>query len=268
MISFILPIYNEAANLPELLASLQHWAESRNEDCRIIAVNDGSTDGSAEVLRAFRGLPLKLVQHAVNSGVAAVFISGFRAWSEFPMGPHDLIVTLEADNTSSLEILDDMVRLARSGCDVVLASCYARGGEVVGTNLLRSTLSFCANLILRCTPGMPAVSTFSSFYRIYRAPFLRRVLTAYSERLIEEHGYVCVVEMLIKFGVIGARISEVPLRLDGARRKGFSKMRILRTIRGYLMLFVHAATGCLARPIVADALPKGIATENEPSAGQ
>jgi dolichol-phosphate mannosyltransferase len=248
MIYFILPVYNEAANLPELLSSLAHWARTRQEECRLIAVDDGSTDASGELLASFAGLPLTLVQHRPNLGVARVFDSGFRAWSALPYRTQDLVATLEADNTSSLEILDAMVRQARAGYDLVLASCYAEGGEVAGTNLLRKTLSFCANLILRCTPGMPQVQTFSSFYRVYRAPLLRRGLAAYGTRLIEETGYVCVVEILLKLGLLKARICEVPLRLDGSRRKGPSKMKVLHTIRGYLKLFVHAATGTLARP--------------------
>ncbi len=94
---------------------------------------------------------------------------------------------------------------------------------------------------------MPRVCTYSSFYRVYRAPFLEYALRSYGVRLIEERGFVCVVEMLLKFGLLNARISEVPLRLDGQRRKGASKMKVLRTIRGYVMLYMHAATGRLAR---------------------
>jgi len=248
MIFFIIPVYNEAANLPELLSSLRKWSLSRNEPCHVVAVDDGSRDATAEILRAYRDLPITVVSHEVNRGVHEVFRSGFRAWSELPFGSADLVVTVEADNTSSLEILDSMLACARQRDDIVLASCYAPGGEVVRTNLLRKTLSFCANLILRCTPGMPQVYTFSSFYRIYRAPFLEYALRSYGPRLIEEQGFVCVVEMLLKFGMLKARISEVPLRLDGERRKGPSKMKVVRTIRGYLGLFMHAVTGRVATP--------------------
>jgi dolichol-phosphate mannosyltransferase len=249
MISFIIPAYNEAENLPELLSSLRSWASSRHEDCRLIAVDDGSRDATAEILSAFRDLPVVLVRHEVNRGVHEVFRSGFHAWSEMSAEVHDLVVTVEADNTSSLGILDTMVDRARAGDDLVLASCYALGGEVVGTNLYRHFLSFCANLILRCIPGMPRVSTFSSFYRIYRAPCLEAALRAYGPRFIEEQGFVCVVEMLLKFGMIGAHISEVPFRLDGQRRKGASKMRVGRTVRGYLHLFLRAVTGRVATPL-------------------
>jgi dolichol-phosphate mannosyltransferase len=248
MIYYIIPAYNEAANLPELLSSLRNWSVSRNEPCHLVVVDDGSQDATADILATYRHLPITVVRHEVNRGVHEVFRSGFRAWSELrTTGSHDLVITVEADNTSSLEILDRMVARAREGDDVVLASCYAPGGEVVGTNVFRWVLSFCANLILRCTPGMPRVYTFSSFYRVYRAPFLQYALRSYGRRFIEEQGFVCVVEMLLKFGLLGARISEVPLRLDGARRKGASKMKVLWTIRGYLLLFSHAVTGRVAK---------------------
>ncbi len=250
MIYFIIPAFNESANIPVLISSLKEWSQARNELVHLIAVDDGSTDGTAEMFGSCRDLPVTVVRHPVNRGVHEVFRSGFRAWSELPAGRQDLVVTLEADNTSSLEILDVMVSHARGGDDVVLASCYAAGGEVVGTNLFRRILSFCANLILRCTPGMPRVRTFSSFYRIYSGSFLTYAMQCYGARLIEESGFVCVAEMLLKFAELKARISEVPLRLDGSRRVGASKMKVLRTIRGYLMLFADAATGRLARPMI------------------
>ncbi len=248
MIYFIIPAYNEAANLPELLMSLRNWSITRQEPCHLIAVDDGSRDSTADDLTAYHGLPVTLLRHEVNRGVHEAFRSGFRAWRENPAEPHDLVVTVEADNTSSLNILDLMIARARQGDDLVLASCYAPGGEVAGTNWFRRMLSSCANLILRCTPGMPDVYTFSSFYRVYRAPFLECAMQAYGPRLIEEQGFVCVVEMLLKFGLLKGRISEVPMRLDGERRKGASKMKVVRTIQGYLGLFWHAVTGRLATP--------------------
>jgi dolichol-phosphate mannosyltransferase len=267
MIYFIIPAFNEAANLPALLSSLREWSDARREPCHLIVVDDGSRDASPEILRDFRDLPLTVVRHEINRGVHEVFRSGFLTWSKLGAGPQDLVVTLEADNTSSLEILDTMLIRARQADDLVLASCYAPGGEVVGTNLFRLILSFLANLILRCTPGMPKVYTFSSFYRIYRAPFLEDALRSYGSRFIEEQGFVCVVEMLLKFGMLKARISEVPLRLDGGLRKGASKMKILRTIRGYLRLFMHAVTGRVAKPNSQVSMVKQ-ALQNEASGGR
>ena len=248
MIYFIAPAYNEASNLPILFSSIKTWSVSREESCHVILVDDGSRDATREVVGGYRDLPITLVSHGINRGVHEAFRSGFDAWSKLPTSAQDLVVTIEADNTSSLEILDTMVQNVRNGDDLVLASYYAPGGGVAGTSFHRRMLSYCANLILRCTPGMPDVRTFSSFYRVYRAPFLSYAMRAYGRRLIEEQGFVCVVEMLVKFGRVGARISEVPLQLDWANRRGASKMKVLGTIRGYLQLFVHAAFGRLASP--------------------
>src|SRR5690242_9415211 len=101
MISFLVPVYNEAANLPELLTSLSEWARETGEDCRLLAVDDGSTDGSAELLRAFHDIPVTVIQHCPELGGGGVFQSGFRAWADVPAHANDLVVTLEADNTSS-----------------------------------------------------------------------------------------------------------------------------------------------------------------------
>lgn len=250
MIYFIVPAYNEAPNLPRLLSSIEQWSVTRRESCRLIVADDGSRDETVRILEAFRGFPVTVVSHKVNRGVHEAFRSAFEALGRFPLDGYDVVVSIEADNTSSLEILDKMIGQVRQGYDLVLASCYAPGGDVVGTNWVRRTLSFCANLILRCTPGMPVVFTFSSFYRAYRAPLLEQAFRSYGDRLIEEQGFVCVVEMLLKFGLLKARITEVPLILDGRHRRGASKMRIGRTIRGYLELFTRAVTGQLAKPSV------------------
>ena len=263
MIYFIIPAFNEAENLPELLSSLQGWAETRHRSCHLIVVDDGSTDGTNDILRDFDGIPISVVIHRPNRGVSAVFRSGFQAWRNLSGDANDLVVTLEADNTSSLAILDTMIERVWNGHDLVLASCYARGGAVIGTNLLRTTLSFCANLILRYTPGMPKVRTFSSFYRVYRGQFLARALSAYGDRMIEEEGFVCTAEMLLKFGLLGARISEVPLCLDGAKRKGASKMKVVHTIAGYLDLFARAATRRLARPPKMANVPAQIVAQDQ-----
>ena len=96
---------------------------------------------------------------------------------------------------------------------------------------------------------MPRVYTFSSFYRVYRVLFFNRLMAAYGERLIEMEGFVCVVEMLLKGARLGPRLCEVPMRLDGTRRNGASKMKTLHTIRGYLRLLEWSLSRRLARPI-------------------
>lgn len=248
-IYFVIPAFNEEQNLPRLFDSIHDWRLDRGVPVRLVVVDDGSTDSTAEIASRYSKLPVTLVQHPINLGVHQVFRTAFRTVHNLAPAGEDLIVTLEADNTSSLDILDKMLARAREGNDLVLASCYAPGGGVVGTTPYRKFLSWCANLILRCVPGMPRVYTFSSFYRVYRVLFFNRLMAAYGERLIEMEGFVCVVEMLLKGARLGPRLCEVPMRLDGTRRNGASKMKTLHTIRGYLRLLEWSLSRRLARPI-------------------
>jgi dolichol-phosphate mannosyltransferase len=248
MIFCIIPAYNEAANLPRLLKSLTEWAGTHDERLHLIVVDDGSRDATADIASSFTDLPLTLVRHPTNCGVDRVFWTGFETAQRLGVQDSDLVLTLEADNTSSLAILGDMVGRCRRGVDLALASCYAPGGRVVDVTAYRFVLSWCANLVLWSIPGMPRVHTYTSFYRVYGGALFLRMMRAYGERLIEERGFVCVAEILLKCSALNPTIQEVPLILDASQRQGASTMRVVPTIRGYLHLAGRAFLGRLSKP--------------------
>ena len=126
MIRFVIPAYNEAENVPRLLADLAPRA--RTLGARVIVVDDGSTDGTAEAVRAHaQDMHLAVVQHPVNSGLGAAIDSGIRA-ALGEASDNDAIITLEADTTSDLDDLPHMLAQFERGHDIVLASVYARVG--------------------------------------------------------------------------------------------------------------------------------------------
>src|SRR5450432_2313765 len=130
MIRFVIPAYNERENIPNLMADLAPRASALG--ARIIFVDDGSTDGTAEAIEDHRdGLPLAVVKHRANRGLGAAINSGLRA-AIGESEDDDAIVTLEADNTSDRDDLPRMLELFEQGHDVVLASVYAPGGQIVG----------------------------------------------------------------------------------------------------------------------------------------
>ncbi len=230
---FVVPAYNEERNVARLLDSI---CSLRIEGFRpsLLLVNDGSTDRTREVILGYADrLPVAVVDHPTNLGVGQGFRTGFAAALE-RLSDGDVIVTIEADNTSDLGILPAMLRQLDDGSDVSLASCYAPGGGVRGTTFIRVVLSKVANGIIRVLCGVSEVHTYSSFYRAYRVGSLRRVMAHYGNQFIEEPGFVCMVEVVAKLHRRKLRLTEVPMVLDGAQRKGASKMKILRTIRGYL----------------------------------
>jgi len=83
------------------------------------------------------------------------------------------------------------------------------------------------------------VKTYSSFYRAYNAKMLKRAFVAYEERLIEKHGFICMVEMLVKLNRLPIRIVEVPMILRCDFRKGKSKMKKMKTTIEYINLLFN-----------------------------
>jgi dolichol-phosphate mannosyltransferase len=119
-----------------------------------------------------------------------------------------------------------------------------------------------ANVFVKEFLGIHGIVTMSSFFRVYRAPVLKRLQAHYGPYIIERTGFECMVEMLLKMIYLRTTISEVPMLLDTSLRVGKPKMRIVRTIRGYLSLWrrkddwrAHAHAQAAERMRLADARP-------------
>ena len=233
MLIIIIPAYNEDKNIALLLENIAALGSSLDE-YRIIVIDDGSRDKTVETVNLFdKKIPITIISHQINLGVGTVFRTGFEAALKY-VKSSDVIVTMEADNTSDLTILPEMLKKVRAHSDLVLASCYAHGGKIEGTNLWRKILSWGANLLLVLAFPIPGVKTYSSFYRAYNAGFLRKAMEAYEGRLIEQPGFVCMVEVLVKLNRVNARIAEVPMVLRINKRKDASKMHVWRTVHDYI----------------------------------
>lgn len=238
MLRFIVPAYNEEKNIELLVDKTRQYAQSRKYDYQLIVVNDGSTDRTVQILNDLKKtVPIVILDQVVNKGVGEAFKRGLSYAAEVA-DDKDIIVTKEADNTSDLSILDTMIQKINEGNDLVLASCYMPGGSVNGTNLYRKILSAGANFLLKMTTSLKGVHTFSSFYRAHRASLIKKAEAFYSGRLIEEKGFSCMVELLLKLSRMNINIAEVPMALRGEMRKGKSKMKTFKTIIGYIRLIV------------------------------
>jgi len=94
--SIVVPAYNEAESLPVLLAQLQDVVKTHGYRAEVIVINDGSTDGTAEVLDALLETQTDLFTFRVihfrrNHGKAEALMTGFAA----TIG--DIVITMDAD---------------------------------------------------------------------------------------------------------------------------------------------------------------------------
>jgi len=114
-VSLVVPVYNERENLAPLVAEIA--AALAGTHYEIVAVDDGSTDGSLTELKRLKGLlnELHVVAFERNAGQSAAFVAGFRA------ARGRAIVTLDADlQNDPRDVPALLAELARSG-----AACVA-----------------------------------------------------------------------------------------------------------------------------------------------
>ncbi|HZS49684.1 MAG TPA: glycosyltransferase family 2 protein [Bryobacterales bacterium] len=122
LLSIVVPVYNEAESLPRLLEALREVLPQTGCEHELIFVNDGSRDGSFEVLsQAARSDPrVKILGLSRNFGHQAAITAGI----DFAAG--DAVAVMDADLQDPPELLPDMVDLFRHGYDVVSAQRVAR----------------------------------------------------------------------------------------------------------------------------------------------
>lgn len=234
----VAPAYNEEQDLPIWMNSLKtvswhQWIK------KIIVVNDGSTDKTAEVAKSFKKeLPVEVISYKPNGGPGAAFRKGLKDALGYSR-KDDYIVTMELDNTSDLKILPEMISSINSGSDVCVASYYTIGGGFADVPWWRMLISEVGNMVIRWGCGIEQVKTFSSFYRVYKPEVLKELYHKTHGMLFIENGFVCMVELLARLAGQGAKISEVPMILVGSKRKGNSKMKILPTILGYFRVVLQ-----------------------------
>ncbi|MBI2299773.1 MAG: glycosyltransferase family 2 protein [Armatimonadetes bacterium] len=234
------PAYNEAESLPDLLAAIPPALGER--PYRVLIVDDGSSDATAEVVRdCGTRMPAEVVQHAHNRGLGAALRTGLEAAARVPGAA--VVVTLDADNTHPPSLIPTLLAaMEDGGYDVVIASRYAPGGAEMGLSYLRHVLSRGASFLLGTFAPLRGARDYTCGFRAYRREILERAFAVYGDKLIEESGFACMAEVLLKIGLLGAKVGERGLVLRYDLKRGQSKMRIWRTMKRYGALIWAART--------------------------
>ncbi len=126
---------------------------------------------------------------------------------------------------------------------MVIASRFRSGARIVGVPLYRRVVSRGGSWIFRVLFPTPNVRDFTSGYRAYRAPLLKRAFDTYGEQFVAESGFSCMVDILLKLRALDAIMTELPLVLRYDFKYGISKMMVLGTIGDTLRLALKRRFG-------------------------
>ena len=240
MIYVIFPAFNEQKVIRPTLLALVEAMRGRDLPYRAVLVDDGSSDRTvAEVEAAVAdsggALPLTVLKHEVNRGLGAGLRTGIY-WCLDHATDDDIIVTLDADNTHPPALIPTLVERVNQGYDLAIASRYRSGAEVHGVPGYRRALSDVGRLVFQSLYPIPGVRDYTCCFRAYRVPILRRARRVYGDDLCTAKGFEAVMDLLLRLGPLGVKVSEIGFVLDYGERVGQSKMKVLKTIRSTIAL--------------------------------
>jgi dolichol-phosphate mannosyltransferase len=229
----ILPCFNEEKNIKPLVHSIDEVLKHQ-VPYKIIAVNDGSYDGTYEILRDLSvDYPIKVLDHVRNMGLGAALRTGLLAVAEESFD-EDFAVIMDSDNTHDPKQVLSML-FAAENADIVVGSRYVKGGVQMNVPAHRVVLSRAINFLVRRLYQLPLKDTTSGF-RCFRAVFLKQLLNTFRNSIIESKGFAASLELLLKAVRSGGVVTEVPILLDYGKKGGSSKMRLFSTVINYLIL--------------------------------
>lgn len=212
----VIPTYNEADNLPKLLAELLLLGLP---DLEILIVDDNSPDGTgqvADVLAQQHPHQVHVLHREGRLGLGTAYIAGF--CYALAHGA-DFVVQMDADFSHSPVYIPQFLQ-AIEGHDVVVGSRYVSGGSLDEQwGLGRYFLSWWANSIYtRLILGLKVKDATAGF-KCWR----RTTLEGIGLDRVRSNGYVFQVEMAFLTEKLGYRFLEIPIHFED-RRIGSSKM--------------------------------------------
>lgn len=232
----IVPTYNEADNLGELIEQLLALPVGLS----VIVVDDNSPDGTGELADQWAGrYPERVfpIHRAGKLGLGTAYIAGFRKALD-ELGA-ERILTMDADFSHNPRYIPAMVELSRTR-HVVIGSRYVPGGGAVNCSRKRIWLSKGANAFARGLLGLRAQDATAGF-RLYR----REVLQSIPLDQIFSSGYSFLIEMLFMCQRRGWQIGEVPIIFEDRRRgtTKISRQEIFKAQYTVLRLFGRRLAG-------------------------
>jgi len=229
-LSIVIPLYNEEENVKPLYEKLKAALDGAGREYEIIVVDDGSTDGSFEVLKRLHedDERLKVIRFRRNFGQTAAFAAGF------DRSQGEVAITLDADLQNDPADIPLLLEKIEEGYDVVSGWRLPRQDPF----LTRRFPSMIANWLISQVTGV-RLHDYGCSLKAYRREVVKNV-----QLYGELHRFIPAIA-----NWMGVSVAEVPVR-HYARRFGKSKYGLSRTARVLLdLLTVRFLLSYSTRPI-------------------
>ena len=217
LLSVVMPVYNERATIEEIVKRVLA-VPLRVE---LIVVDDGSTDGTREVLRALeKERPIKLVLQPANAGKGAALRRGFQEVTG------DLVVIQDADLEYSPEEFPQLIELICQGrADVVY------GSRFLGRHRVFMFTHYAGNRFLTLVTNVlynTMLTDMETCYKVMRTEVLRSMT-------LDANGFGIEPELTAKIFKRHYRVYEVPITYDG---RGYEEGKKITWRDGVVALWV------------------------------
>jgi dolichol-phosphate mannosyltransferase len=215
----IVPTYNEVESAPRLISRVCELIP----DVRILVVDDGSPDGTADVVESMAQGQLvgriHVMRRKEKSGLGAAYLAGFSWGIEHG---YEILIEMDADGSHRPEDLVNLIKISRANpsLDLIIGSRWAKGGAVRNWAKSRELLSRAANKYAKLMLNV-GVNDVTAGFRVYKTSIIERI----DFSTVLSQGYCFQIEMTRKVLSLNGKIKEVPITFI-EREFGVSKMNM------------------------------------------
>ena len=209
----VLPTYNEAANIAEVL----HRLRASCPEANVLVVDDASPDGTADIVKALAEdlWGVELLRRSAKAGMGSAYRDGFKKGLEQGF---DILVAMDSDLSHDPGVLPHLLDVIVQGADLVIGSRYVPGGSIPDWSWHRRLLSKWGNRYAGAALGLD-VADATSGYRAFRASMIAKI--DFGE--VRADGYGFQIEMAYRMQGLGGTVREFPIAFVD-RIRGKSKM--------------------------------------------
>ena len=215
-IALLIPTYNEAVSIVELLHQLKSFREISEDKFDVIVIDDNSPDGTATIVDNLAIDWVSILRRPGKGGLGAAYRAGFK--EVLSNGQYTHVITMDADGSHRVADLKKMIAAIEPGKLIVLGTRWIPGGSVVNWPKRRQYLSRAGTAYAKLALRIP-LNDLTGGFRVYSVELLKSLKL----EDMQATGYCYQIEMALASHLAGAKEIEVPITFV-ERINGVSKM--------------------------------------------